>query len=471
MKKMLVVLLALSLFSGAAIAGKWQFKEAVIVGRPEGTDAGAAGVNLWGFRLPYGVAVDPDGKIWTASYSQRSYYAADGTTLIWPDDLITPTDTIGTYPIFIKKTDGKFDSLMFLNYPDGSVDTLTGSCRGMVVAPDGNIIYARNTRTGFNLSSIYKINYQTYEVIKRYDIDDAAINITRPAVDENGYVYFTTLYGGTVTILDPDDWSTPYNTITDVTPSVCRSMEVSPDGKHVYVASYNGGALHYYSENGVDGTYAPADTILKRFNGVVVEGNLVQWDPAGLLWLGTREEAALKIMWALDPANNYAIVDSISFTWWGNTDKKDTTTGNDPKRGYAQPKYLRAPRDAAFSPDGKTMYIADYYAYTLKAFEYVETAVESDESMIVPDEFQLSQNYPNPFNAATKIKYSVGKQGITTLKIYDMLGREVATLVNEALPIGSYYIEFDASQLPSGTYVYELKSGNITLTKKMTLMK
>jgi len=466
MKKMLIVVVVFSLCSSAAIAGKWQFKEAAIVGWPSGTDQGAAGVNCWGLKNPYGVAVDPDGKIWAGAYYERRYYPTGSNIYTYPDRLIATPDTTYTYPIFIKKTDGKFDSLTFLHYPDGKVDTLTGSCRGFVTAPDGNIIYARNAASkkyGTNPNSIYKINYQTYEVMNRIDFD---FSPARPAVDENGYVYFAPLLGGQVTILDPDDWSAPYNTIPDVSPSVARTMEVSPDGKHVYVAAYTGGLLHYYSENGVDGTYAPADTIFKRFNGVIVEGNLVQWDPAGLLWIGTREEATLKIMWALDPANDYAIVDSTSFTWWGNTDKTDTTTGN-----YAQPQYLRAPRDAAFSPDGKMMYIADMYAYTIKAYEYVETGVELVKDEEVPDNYQLFQNYPNPFNPTTEIKFSIGADGFTTLKVYDLLGKEAAMLVNEKLIMGTYVVKFDASQLPSGTYIYKLKSGDHIMSQKMTLMK
>ena len=86
-------------------------------------------------------------------------------------------------------------------------------------------------------------------------------------------------------------------------------------------------------------------------------------------------------------------------------------------------------------------------------------------------EFKLTQNYPNPFNPSTKIAYSVPVSGNVSMVIYDNLGEEVATLVNENKAAGTYNVEFDASSLPSGIYFYSLTSGNFTETKKMILLK
>ncbi len=88
-----------------------------------------------------------------------------------------------------------------------------------------------------------------------------------------------------------------------------------------------------------------------------------------------------------------------------------------------------------------------------------------------PYRFSLSQNYPNPFNPSTVIKYSVANTGNVTLKIYDILGREVKTLVNEMQNAGSYNIEFNASNFASGVYFYRLESDNFTDIKKMILIK
>ena len=89
----------------------------------------------------------------------------------------------------------------------------------------------------------------------------------------------------------------------------------------------------------------------------------------------------------------------------------------------------------------------------------------------VPKEFSLDQNYPNPFNPATRISYSLPDANFVTLKIYDMLGSEVVTLVNENKTAGKFEVEFDASKLSSGTYVYKLVAGNYQITKKMQFVK
>lgn len=99
------------------------------------------------------------------------------------------------------------------------------------------------------------------------------------------------------------------------------------------------------------------------------------------------------------------------------------------------------------------------------------TDITEEKENSVPTEFNLSQNYPNPFNPSTTISYQLPTDGFVTLKVYDIVGKEVATLVNEEKPAGSYEAKFDASQLSSGIYIYRLSAGSFTKTQKMTLMK
>jgi hypothetical protein len=94
-----------------------------------------------------------------------------------------------------------------------------------------------------------------------------------------------------------------------------------------------------------------------------------------------------------------------------------------------------------------------------------------EDQPIVPEDFSLSQNYPNPFNPSTVISYRLPVTSFVTLKVCDILGREVATLVNEEKPAGEYEVEFDGSNLPSGIYFYQLKAGEFAETKKMILLK
>jgi hypothetical protein len=89
----------------------------------------------------------------------------------------------------------------------------------------------------------------------------------------------------------------------------------------------------------------------------------------------------------------------------------------------------------------------------------------------VPSDYNLSQNYPNPFNPVTNIKFSIPNQGFVTLKVFNSLGKEVATLVNEVTNTGTYVVDFDASNFTSGVYFYRLQSDNFSETKRMMLIK
>ncbi len=99
------------------------------------------------------------------------------------------------------------------------------------------------------------------------------------------------------------------------------------------------------------------------------------------------------------------------------------------------------------------------------------TGVEDDNSETVAEKFQLKQNYPNPFNPSTTIEYSVPENSFVELKVYDIIGNEITTLVSGEKNRGSYQVRFDARDLASGTYIYSLRTNNFAETKKMILMK
>jgi hypothetical protein len=89
----------------------------------------------------------------------------------------------------------------------------------------------------------------------------------------------------------------------------------------------------------------------------------------------------------------------------------------------------------------------------------------------IPLEYALDQNYPNPFNPATTIRYQIPEDGMVTLKVYDILGSEVITLVSDEKPAGRYEVNFDATKLSSGIYLYRLQAGDFIKIKKMILLK
>jgi len=101
--------------------------------------------------------------------------------------------------------------------------------------------------------------------------------------------------------------------------------------------------------------------------------------------------------------------------------------------------------------------------------EFVSSVEEQDDN--IPTEYSLSQNYPNPFNPTTTIRFTISNLRFTNLKIYDVLGSEIVTLVNQVLPAGNYEVEFSATTLPSGIYFYRIQAETFIQTKKMMLVK
>jgi len=111
--------------------------------------------------------------------------------------------------------------------------------------------------------------------------------------------------------------------------------------------------------------------------------------------------------------------------------------------------------------------------YRLKQIDFNGSFEYSDivEIEITPLVCSLAQNYPNPFNPNTKIKFVIAKSSLVNLKVYNVLGKEAITLVNEERPAGNYEVEFNATDLPSGVYFYQLRAGSFIQTNKMILMK
>lgn len=122
-----------------------------------------------------------------------------------------------------------------------------------------------------------------------------------------------------------------------------------------------------------------------------------------------------------------------------------------------------------------TLIGTDIYACTSngifkRPLQQILTSVDENKNSL-PNSFSLEQNYPNPFNPSTTISYSVPKTNFVTLKIFDGLGREVTTLVNENKLPGKYEIKFNGTKLSSGVYLYQMTAGNFVETKKLILMK
>lgn len=167
--------------------------------------------------------------------------------------------------------------------------------------------------------------------------------------------------------------------------------------------------------------------------------------------------------------NNYGF--EIERNKYPDLENGETTT-NWQKIGFISGNgNCNSPKDYSFIDNAPPLGMV---MYRLKQLDTDGKFSYSDIKTVVnntPGKFELSQNYPNPCNPKTKISYLLPETGKVTLKVYDMLGKEVSSLVDEIQNPGMYKVDFNGENLPSGTYVYKLTAGNFIETKKLLLLK
>lgn len=414
-----------------------------------------------------GIAVDPEGKVWVQSYTN-----------------VTPPDTIqraglDTYvnvrPVYVYNPDGTqaaFSPIRILTGVDQNGAAVTDTLierlgyGGAKNPSNGNIVFTWGSRAAAPGALIWEIDYKTGAGVRRI-LSPPGLTTNSPAsigVNNDGEYFTSAVLGNLpVQILNAD--FSAGTQVTAALPAIGRAMTVSGDGNSVYLPRFTAVppmVYIYSSANGSLGPYALSDSIM--LGGSIesiaihpVTGHVWMMTDRRSIWEGPNTTRAWGANngYAYNPVSK-AIVDSFHVDEW-----PVTSTGP-------------LPRGMAFSPTGDTLYLSKFDAATLpavvRAIYGPATGVKKVDDMI-PEGFTLAQNYPNPFNPTTEIEFTISREGMTTLRIYDMLGREVATLLNEHMPVGTFKATFNASSLTSGTYVYEVVSGNVRMTKRMMLVK
>jgi|FLOH01.1.fsa_nt_gi hypothetical protein len=435
MKKMLLVVLALVLSVSMTFAG-WEFDHVFAAYDLPVSDS-------YGM---HGVAVDGAGNVWYSmyNYSTADLYAANG-------------DTIAVYEVFATQPDGTPLSFSPINVLDfnGTLDTLVSSCRGMETADDGNILYSVGGK-------MYKINATTGAGIAMYDFPGVTGSLTCPAVAANGDIYLGTVgQGNPVKILN-SDLTEKADAIASFSGAYTRSVAVSADGTDLYFGStWNGiGIRHFHSDIPGVLPYDSASTI----GGWQVDDTTFQslWPEAVDLGPdGNLYAANTQIAFTND-------VDHGSLYWVYGTDGTEkysfgTAEGDSTAGG------MYNGRGCAWSADGNTMYVADFGYNCLTVWTSTPDAIDSPVS--IPSAFELNQNYPNPFNPNTNIPFTLEEEGMVKLIVYDVVGREVATLVNENMTSGTHVVSFSGADLSAGMYIYKISFNGEVSAKNMLLIK
>jgi len=413
------------------------------------------------FSSTHGLAVDADGKIWVQPFgSTEDITLADGTA----------TTTRALYIFNEDGTQANFSPLTIFSYADGEVDTVGHyyngtawegmSGRGLQADDDGNIIVS----TG---GIIYRISKDGMGMNKYLftGIGDRAGSLVAPtaaAVDDAGNVYVAPVISGQNNLIRlPKDFntsSTPEIVLAS-TVGFSRSFEVSPDGNTIYWAGYTNTGVYVYTRSDEFSPFDPA--VYTEITGLKAE--TFEFQPeTGYIWMSAGSSSDT-------PSNGFAQQTYYGFDPADLSSAKESITWNMEATGIEGGR----PRAIAFSADGETAYVGQFNEGAPSAQKFSgKTATNVDEAVSqLPTNFKLEQNYPNPFNPSTAINFTLPAAGNTVLEVFDIQGRLVSTLVNRELFSGQHSINFDASNLSSGVYIYRLRAGDFSLTRKMTLIK
>lgn len=305
-------------------------------------------------------------------------------------------------------------------------------------------VISGNTSTGIGIFAYDNVSYTTGHLIYRNKI----------GINKNGVQFGN---GNGISI---------YGNVEDVTIGVDEINNYAPN---TIIGNSEGGGIDISSFQG----YSPNEIVFRKnivqsntINNIYIDSlsNLGLSRPQGLSFNSNTVSGLHPlpgIIIDIYKANHFELAAS-AYEWLGST--TTSATGN----------FSFLINDPSVS--AVTLTATNPFTGSTSGFARYDLITAIDETENIPTEFVLSQNYPNPFNPSTNIQYQVSNISHVTLKVYDILGNEVATLVNEEKPAGSYEVDFSVGRdsspaITSGIYFYKLQSGSYNQTKKMILLK
>lgn len=400
----------------------------------------------------HGLAVDGEGKVWAHSFYGSGTLERDGETAV-----------VNLRVFHSDGTEADFSPVQEVVLDDTTFVFAGSAGRGIRATGNGDIIYAHGT-------TLVLIDHQTGEGIAIANPETGS-SLTNPASDAAGNIYVGPIGPGSIVQYSPD--LSERDVIITGVPSVGRSIEVSPDGLTIYAPRIDLFNMLVYSRPNVLAPWpTEPDTVL---TDSFIEALAVH-PQNGQVWLsGANARQGEEItdnftpgVWYGFDTNTWEKVDSVAWQYPG-----EDPFGADPEIIPGDQFH----RGIAFNNEGTELYIGAHRDAGLP-FPPVQkftgsTAVSIDGTELeTPSGYTLDQNYPNPFNPTTNIEFTLGQGGETTLKVYDISGREVASILSgQQLNAGSHTYTFDASNLSSGIYFYRLNSNGVQITRKMTLVK
>jgi hypothetical protein len=482
-KSVLRVILAIGLLLSASSAyAQWQCFYATWDNEANGTGHNTTSVGVIQENIFVALVMTPDTRNYMVPYLNadsgfgRVNYFGYGSA------------TSGIYQLW----DGGFDQV-FLN-----------NARTIDATSDGKVFVANNDDNHNILVFQLNLSPDTLLADAPLRIETGSNGIFGVHVSDSGYVYVCNDTSNGVTddikIYQPTaKWLTttdaPIATI-DLPDGIYKGITTSPDGRFLFVSDYGNrkvlkfvgsAAGGYTQDNGFDFTLSPADTINPSATVIPSVLGLAYLAPNNILfaavdaYLGGGAAYPYGRIYLVNPVTGALVSQDTSLN------KVDAAAWNFEKTGaYNDRGDGTQPGNASgytstysvdFDENGN-LYSQSHYGWTIEKWGYngtlptidIGTSVKQVDRTI-PSSFTLRQNYPNPFNPSTTIEFSVPSSGQVQLTVFNLLGEEVATLVNGYTTAGTYQVSFDAQNLPSGMYVYTLRTEGFASTKKMLLLR
>lgn len=432
MKKLFSILALVILYAGIAHA-QWTYQG----GFPDETSLRGGG------NAAHGLAVSPDGRVWIQFYDATdSSLQGNGT---WLKHRV----------IYVLNPDGTpapFSPIKYVTVA-GVTDTLKGSGRGLTTDHQGNVIISSG-------DIVYRVKYQ----------DGTGMNKVAPvspnsldacAVDAEGNLYTSQVLGGFPVKEYAADFSFIGNAV-DTLKDIGRTGAVTADGLQLIMPRFASKLTYVYNRPDKFSPFVQS-TDTMAYYGLCIES---------MTWSANK-----KVLWVSSGSYNDIPKDTSVFkvnTWYGLNPKTGAIIDQIPWMLNVPGNANERPRAIAFAPDGKTAYVA---VFGSNAFAPIQKYTNPNPPSAVGREeltsktYALEQNYPNPFNPSTEIKFSVAMDGNVSLKVYDVVGNEIATLANGYMQKGTYTTNFDARNLATGTYFYRLNANGVSISKKMMFVK
>lgn len=412
----------------------------------------------------HGLAFDGAGHLWTAGYYVTSEVVDEDTLSArelncLEGDLETVCEDAPLYGVEHADSTLRFGQMTGLD-TDHNGDLIVSMDSYMYEVEDEDSELGYNYALTADRSFILRIDHQTHELMDIYEPENFSWHV---AVDDEGYIYASDVVDAQqIKIIDPD--FEPLAVVDDDRPGITRDIAVSGDGTRVYQPLTTDWVYVYESDAGPFGEYELADSIMQGSHSGAIDVNPVtdevvatadgkswgisvdpdEWDPWGI--------------YVLDPEEDHEIVDEFSWDLAG----EEPTDDNWPVF-----------RTNAIHPDGNKLVVGSFGAFGLQVYEGPQVVSAEDDEVLsdVPEGYDLEQNYPNPFNPNTNIEFTIPETQQVSLTVYDVQGREVETLVDEQMQQGSHTVTFEAGDISSGTYIYQLDTGEYQISRQMMFVK